>query len=129
MFFITSWVKSGEHLRPIGNLLYLNLQKGVEMVQRSLDSSFSSNVQYCIEISILVKNLYPVRFLRISWTIGRGYCGHLTTLSNSFRSLTQWTLPSSLSVIKVGEDHLLAPCGHKTPISQWCINSFLKISK
>jgi hypothetical protein len=109
---------SGEHLRPIGNLLYLNLPKGVEMVQRSLDSSFSSNVQYCIEISILVKNLYPVRFLRISWIIGRGYCWRLTTLSNSLRSLTQWTLSSFWGMIKVGEEHSLAPCGCKAPISQ-----------
>jgi hypothetical protein len=129
MFSITSWAKSGEHLRPIGNLLYLNLPKGVEMVQRSLDSSFGSNVQYCIEISILVKNLYPVRFLRISCIIGRGYCWRLTTLSNYLRPLTQWILPSFWGVIKEGEDHLLAPCGCKTPISQRCINSFLKASK
>jgi hypothetical protein len=131
MFFITSWAMSGEHLRPIGNLLYLNLPKGVEMVQRSLDSSFSSNVQYCIEISNLVKNLYPVRALRISWIIiGRGYHQHLTTLFNSLMSLTQWSLPSFWGVIKVGEDHLLALCSHtKIPISQRCINSFSKVSK
>ncbi len=98
----------------------------VEMVRRSLDSSFSSNVQYCIEISILVKNLYPVHFLRISQIIGGGYCWHLTSLSNSLRSVTQWILPFFWGgVIKVGEDHLVAPCGcTKTPISQRCINSF-----
>ena len=91
--------------------MYLNSPKGVEMVQKYLDSSSSSNVQYCIEMSILVKNLYPEHLLGISWIIGRGYCLCLTTVFNYLESLTQQTLPSFLGVIKVGEDHSLDPCG------------------
>ncbi len=76
-------------------------------------------------MSILVKNLYPERLLRISWIIGRGYCIRLTTLFNSLKSLTQWTLPSFLGVIKVEEDHSFAPCGCRDR----CLKSFSKVSK
>ena len=62
-------------------------------------------------MSILVKNWYPGRLLKISCMIGRGYCLLLTTLFNSLKSLTQRTLPSFLGVINVGEAHLLAPRG------------------
>ena len=80
-------------------------------------------------MSSFVKKAYPGRRFRISWIIGRGYCLLLTTLFNSGKSLTQWTLPSFLGVIKVGEAHSLAPYGCKTPISQRCINSFLNASQ
>jgi hypothetical protein len=36
--------KIREHLSPIGNLLYLNLPKGVAIVHKFFDSSSNSNV-------------------------------------------------------------------------------------
>jgi hypothetical protein len=68
-------------------------------------------------MSNLVKNLYPLRLRKISHMIGSGYCFLLTTLFNSRKSQTQWTLPSFWGVINVGQAHSLAPCGDKTPIS------------
>jgi hypothetical protein len=64
----------------------------------------------------------------MSWIIGKGYCLLITALFDSRKSLTQQTLPAFLGVIKVGEAHLLAPCGDSTPIAQRCFNSFLKAS-
>ncbi len=58
--------------------------------------------------------------------IGSGYCFLLTTLFNSRKSLTQWTLPSFGGMINVGEAHSLTPCGDKRPIFTMCNNSFLK---
>jgi hypothetical protein len=76
-------------------------------------------------MSNLVKNLYPLCCCKISHMIGVGYYFLLTALFNSHKSLTQWTLPSFLGVINVGETHSLAPCGDKMPIFTKCNNSFL----
>ncbi len=54
--------------------------------------------------------------------IGSGYCLLLTTLFNSRKSLTQWTLPSFLGVINVGEAR-----GDKTPISTSEVALFLRL--
>ncbi len=121
--------KLGEHLIPIGNLLYLNLPKGIAIVHKSFGSSSNSKVLYCIEISNLVKNFYPLRLLRMSLIMGSGYCCLFTTLFNSLRSLTQQTLLSFLGAIKVGDDHSLAPWGDNTPILTRWINSLLKASR
>ncbi len=129
MFSITSWAKSGEHLSPIGNLLYLNLPKGVAIVHKSFDSSSNSKVQYCIEISNLLKNLYPLRLFRMSPIMGSGSWFLFAILFNSLKSLTQRTLPSFLGVIKVGDAHSLAHWGDNTPILTRWFNSFLNASR
>jgi hypothetical protein len=48
------------------------LAGGVTMVQRSLTSLAGSKVKYCIDMSSLEKNLYPLRLVRISWIQGTG---------------------------------------------------------
>jgi hypothetical protein len=72
-------------LRPISNLLYLNLPQGVTIVHKSFDSSSSSKELYCIEISNLVKILYPLHCLKMSPIVGSGYCFLFTTLFSSLR--------------------------------------------
>ena len=66
-------------------------------------------------MSSFVKNLYPVYVRRMSVTIGNGYCHLLTTLLSCLRSLTQWTLPSFLDMINVGEVNSLSCWCFRTP--------------
>ena len=68
-------------------------------------------------MSNLVKNLYPLHRRKMSIIIGSGYSFIQTTLFNSCKSLTHWTLPSFLGVINIGDAHSLAACGDKTPVS------------
>ncbi len=104
----------------------LNLPEGVAMVHKSFCWSSSSKVWYCIEMSNVVRNSYPLCPCKISHMIGSGYCFLLTILFNSHKSLTQHTLSCFWGVINVGKAHSLAPCGDKMPIFTKCSNSFLK---
>ncbi len=72
----------------------LNLPKGTTIVHESFDWSSSSKVLYCIDMSNVVRNSYPLCHCKICHMIGSGYCFLLTTLFYSQKSVTQWTLPS-----------------------------------
>jgi hypothetical protein len=61
--------------------------------------------------------------------IGSGYCLRNPTLFNSHKLLTQQTVLSLFGVTKVGEPHLLAPCGDSTPICIKRSSSFLKAAR
>ncbi len=85
----------------------------------------SSNIEYCIPTSSLVKNLYSEYLWKMSVIIGNGYCLHLMTLFSWRELLIQHTLLSFFG------DDAYSPsyCGAKTPSPTRWMNSFLKVFK
>ena len=84
-----SCAKLGDCLMTIGRRLYLNCPKRVRIIQRSLDSLLISKLQYCMEMSSFVKNLYPFRWRRMFMVWGNGYILRLISLLSSQNSETQ----------------------------------------
>ena len=77
-------------------------------------------------MAIFVKNLNPCLLFTISGILGRKYLGLFNNLFSYQKPLTQWTLPSFLGIINVGEIHLLQWLCSSTPLSMGWLSSFRK---